>query len=65
MSLMSVKLDQSGLKFFITTLAFVNMALLEGVATAEKFKALLSVLREKINENPRETKLAPLGPGNL
>ena len=32
---MSVKLDQSGLKFFITTLAFVNMALLEGVATAE------------------------------
>ena len=32
---MSVKLDQSGLEFFTTTLAFVNMALLEGVATAE------------------------------
>ena len=56
MSLMSVKLDQSGLEFFTTTLAFVNMALLEGVATAEYFKALLW---EKINENPRDTKLIP------
>ena len=60
--MLSVKLDQSGLEFFTTTLAFVNMALLEGVATAEYFKALLW---EKINENPRDTKLASLGPGNL